>query len=146
MTLSPARGALPRGWPAAGHSSEQLKAGVHARGYVAETTEKAVEDFYLGCAALSPRSAKSADGQPGTRAHFDGLRSPHGALLVGNPDEVAVKVAAHSEALGGVSRIIFQMDVAGLPHEKHMRAIELLGKSVALALRQKTRNAVNSGV
>ena len=62
-----------------------------------------------------------------------------------NPDEVAMKVAAHSEALGGISRITFQMDVAGLPLEKHMRAIELLGKSVAPALRQNTRNAVNSG-
>jgi len=130
----------------AGHTPNQLKVGVHALGYVAETTEKAVEDFFPGYARAFTKIGKERGWPPVTRAHFDALRSPHGALLVGNPDEVAEKIAAHSEALGGISRISFQMDVAGLPHEKHMRAIDLLGASVAPALRQRARNAVNSGV
>ena len=36
--------------PQAGHSPEQLKVGVHALGCVAETTERAIEDFYPGYA------------------------------------------------------------------------------------------------
>ena len=33
--------------------------------------------------------------------------------------------------VGGISRISFQMDVAGLSHEKLMNAIELIGKHVS---------------
>jgi alkanesulfonate monooxygenase SsuD/methylene tetrahydromethanopterin reductase-like flavin-dependent oxidoreductase (luciferase family) len=72
-----------------------------------------------------------------TRAHFEAMRSPHGALLVGNPGEVAEKIAGHSEALGGISRITFQMDIAGLSHTKLLRAIDLLGARVAPMLREK---------
>jgi hypothetical protein len=41
----------------------------------------------------------------------------------------------HSEALGGISRITFQMNASSLPHEKLMRAIEVIGARVPPALR-----------
>src|SRR5438034_3313389 len=34
----------------AGHAPDQLKVGVHALGYIAETTQRAIEDFYPGYA------------------------------------------------------------------------------------------------
>lgn len=52
-----------------------------------------------------------------------------------SPSEVAEKVLRHSEALGGISRLTFQMNAASLPHAKLMRAIETLGTRVAPALR-----------
>jgi alkanesulfonate monooxygenase SsuD/methylene tetrahydromethanopterin reductase-like flavin-dependent oxidoreductase (luciferase family) len=70
---------------------------------------------------------------PVTRAHFDALRSPRGALLVGNPEEVAEKIIRSGEALGGISRVTFQMDCADLPHAKFMQSIELLDTRRAFA-------------
>jgi hypothetical protein len=64
------------------------------------------------------------------------VRGKHGALLVGNP-EVAEKILRHGEALGGISRITFQMDVAEPSQAKLLRAIELLGTKVAPVLRAK---------
>jgi len=64
------------------------------------------------------------------------VRGKHGALLVGNPEEVAEKILRHSEALGGISRITLQMDVAESSPAKLLRAIELLGAKVAPALRE----------
>lgn len=119
----------------AGHSPDRLKVGVHAIGYVADSTEKAIADFFPGYARTFTEIGKERGWPPVTRAQFDALRSPKGSFLVGNPEEVAEKIAAHSEALGGISRLTFQMDVAGLPHAKHLRAIELLGSRVAPALR-----------
>ncbi len=119
----------------AGHSPDRLKVGVHALGYVAETTQQARDDFFPGYARTFAKVGKERGWPPVTRAHFDALLGPHGALLVGNPAEVAEKIAAQSEALGGISRLTFQMDVAGLPHAKHLRAIELVGSGVAPALR-----------
>ncbi|HSY17925.1 MAG TPA: LLM class flavin-dependent oxidoreductase [Candidatus Acidoferrales bacterium] len=121
----------------AGHAPEKLKVGVHALGYVAETTQQAVDDFFPGYAKTFTRIGKERGWPPVTRAHFDAVRGAHGALLVGNPDEVAGKILQHSEALGGISRITFQMDVADLPQAKHLRSIELLGARVAPALRGK---------
>jgi alkanesulfonate monooxygenase SsuD/methylene tetrahydromethanopterin reductase-like flavin-dependent oxidoreductase (luciferase family) len=115
----------------AGHAPDRLKVGVHALGYVAETTQQAIDDFFPGYARTFTEAGKERGWPPVTRAHFDALRSPKGALLVGNPEEVAEKIDRQSEALGGISRISFQMSVASLPHAKLMRAIELLGARVA---------------
>ena len=57
--------------------------------------------------------------------------------LIGNPDEVVEKISRHSEALGGISRITFQMNAASLPHAKLMQAIEMLGTRVAPALHKE---------
>lgn len=120
----------------AGHSPDKLQVGVHALGYVAETTEQAIEDFFPGYARAFTKIGKERGWPPVTRRHFDAVRGEHGALLVGNPDEVAEKLAAHGEALGGISRITFQMDVAGLPHANHLSSIELLGSRVAPIIRK----------
>ena len=116
----------------AGHAPEKLTVGMHAFGYVAETTEQAVEEFYPGYAlAMSDGVAKERGWPPMTRPRFDAQAGPLGAFMIGSPEEVAEKIKRHSEALGGISRVTFQMDVASLPHDKLMRSIELIGKRVS---------------
>jgi probable LLM family oxidoreductase len=115
----------------AGHAPEKLKVGLHSLGYVAETTEQAAADFYPGYAEIFTRIGRERGWPPVTRPHFDAQNGPTGAYLVGGPEEIAEKILHHSEALGGISRITFQMDNAGLSHAQLMRAIELLGTKVA---------------
>jgi hypothetical protein len=55
--------------------------------------------------------------------------------LIGSAEEVVDKIARHSEALGGISRITFQMNASSLPHAKLMRAIEEIGARVVPLLR-----------
>ncbi len=121
----------------AGHSPEQLKVGVHSLGYVAATTQEAADDFFPGYARAVTDVGKERGWAPVTRAGFDAQRGPQGALLIGHPDEVVEKIIRHSEALGGISRISFQMNAASLPHAKLMHAIEALGTRVAPALRKE---------
>jgi probable LLM family oxidoreductase len=110
----------------AGHPEEKLKVGLHSLGYIGETTKKAVEEFYPGYAETFTRIGRER-GWP----HFESQNGKTGALLVGGPEEIAEKILHHSEALGGISRITFQMDNAGLSHQQLLRAIELLGTKVA---------------
>ena len=121
----------------AGHPPERLKVGMHSLGYVAATTQEAADDFFPGYARAVGDIGKERGWAPPTRASFDAQRGPAGALLIGNPDEVTEKIIRHSEALGGLSRVTFQMNAASLPHAKLMRAIEMLGTRVAPALRKE---------
>jgi probable LLM family oxidoreductase len=115
----------------AGHAPEKLKVGLHSLGYVAEDSETAREEYYPGYAEMFTRIGKERGWPPVTRPHFDAQAGPLGAFLVGSPEEVATKILRHSEALGGISRLTFQMDNAGLSHQKLLKAIELIGTKVS---------------
>jgi probable LLM family oxidoreductase len=116
----------------AGHAPEKLKVGLHSLGYVASTTEQAIADYYPGYAEMFTRIGKERGWPPVTKAGFEAQRGPMGAFLVGSAEEVAEKIIRHSQALGGLSRVSFQMDNAGLSHEKLMEAIQLIGTKVSL--------------
>ena len=118
----------------AGHAPEKLKVGLHSLGYVANSLDEAIEDYYPGYAETFTRIGRERGWQPVTRAHFMAQVGPTGALVVGSPKDVAEKILRHSEALGGITRFTFQMDNAGLSHAKLMQSIELIGKQVSPAV------------
>ena len=121
----------------AGHPSERLKVGMHSPGYVAATRKEAVDDFYPGWAKVVSDIGRERGWPPMTRRDFEAQIGPEGALMIGDPDEVAEKILRHSDALGGVSRVTFQMNAASLAQEKMTQAIELIGTRVAPALRAR---------
>ena len=121
----------------AGHPASLLKVGVHSPGYVAETTEQAAQDFLPGFARAINEIGKERGWPPMSRQDFEAQIGPEGALIVGNPEEVADKIIRHSKSLGGVSRVTFQMNAASLAHDKMMRAIELIGTRVVPAIRAR---------
>jgi len=121
----------------AGHSSEKLIVGLHSIGFLGETTQQAADDFYPGYAHTFTEIGKERGWSPTTRAQFDALRGDAGALLIGDAETVAEKILYVNEALGGVSRITFQMGVSTLPHKKMLRSIEILGTRVAALVRRE---------
>src|SRR5690349_21890203 len=121
----------------AGHPPERLKVGMHSPGYVAATTKEAVDDFYLGWAKVVSDIGRERGWPPMTRRDFEAQIGPQGALMIGDPDEVAEKILRHSDALGGVSRVTFQMNAASLAQEKMTQAIELIGTRVAPAIQAR---------
>jgi len=121
----------------AGHSAEKLIVGLHAIGFLGDTTEEAANDFYPGYAHTFTKIGKERGWPPATRAQFEALRGATGALLVGDADTVAEKILYVNEVLGGLSRVTFQMGVSALPHQKMLRSIELLGTRVAAVVRDE---------
>jgi len=121
----------------AGFLPEQLKVGLHSLGYVANTSREAIDDFYPGYAEAMTKVGKERGWPPMTRNRFEAQMGSGGALLVGSAEEVAEKILRHSESLGGISRLTFQMDSAELPHEKLMRSIELIGERIKPLIQDK---------
>src|SRR5438552_5791192 len=121
----------------AGHSPERLTVGLHSIGFLAATTDEAAEIFYPGYAHTFTEIGKERGWPPATRAQFDALRGPTGALLIGDAKTVAKKILYVNEVLGGISRVTFQMGVSTLPHQKMLDAIEILGTHVAPIVRNE---------
>jgi probable LLM family oxidoreductase len=115
----------------AGHSAEKLTVGLHSIGFLGDTTKQAADDFYPGYAHTFTEIGKERGWPATTRAQFDAVRGPTGALLIGDAETVAKKILYVNQVLGGISRITFQMGVSTLPHQKMLRSIEILGTRVA---------------
>jgi len=119
----------------AGYSPEQLKVGLHSFGYVAKTRADALADFYPGYEKMMTKVGRERGWSPMSYPQFEAQTGELGAIVIGNPEEVAEKILRHSKALGGISRFSFQMDV-GLSHNQLLQAIEKIGKEVSPLVNQ----------
>ena len=127
----------------AGHPAEQLIVGLHCPGFIGDTAQQAADDYYPGYAEMFGAIGKERGFAPPSRSSFDAQRGPTGALFIGNPETVAEKVLSVSDALGGISRLTFQMTNVRLAHKKMLHSIELLGTRVAPLVRNA--HAANVG-
>ena len=121
----------------AGFPAEQLTVGLHSFGYVASSEQRAFEDYYPGYQKLMTKMGKERGWAPVTESQFLSQTAPKGAYIIGSPENVAQKIIRHSEALGGITRLSFQMDVAGLSHEKLLESIKLIGTEVIPLVKSK---------
>jgi probable LLM family oxidoreductase len=119
-----------------GHAEQAIFTGIHSPGYVADTTDRAAEEFFPSYAAAFTRIGKERGWPPVTRAQFDALRGPSGALLVGDPECVAEKIVRGHRALGGYDRLTLLLNGGPIPHRQVLRCIELLGTKVAPLVRR----------
>ncbi len=120
-----------------GHPPDGMKVGMHSLGYVADTSQKAADEFFPGYARAFTEVGKERGWAPVTRADFEAQSGPEGALMVGDPDEVVEKILHHSKALGGLVRVTFQMDPGALTHEQLSHSLELIATRIAPVVREK---------
>ena len=118
----------------AGHDPAALPVGVHLHGFVADSTEAAIDTFYAPYAAVMTQLGRERGWPPMSREQFEALRAPEGSLAVGEPGEVAAKLTSVSEMLG-LDRVMLHLSVGTMPHTAVMRAVELLGTEVAPVVR-----------
>lgn len=119
----------------AGHPPEKLAVGIHVIGFVGDDTAAAAEAFYPSYAAAFAQIGRERGWGPVTRAQFDALRGPGGALVVGDPATVAEKIRRMRADLGGFSRLTMLLNSGEIPHAQMLRAVELLGTEVAPRVR-----------
>jgi probable LLM family oxidoreductase len=119
----------------AGRDPAALKLSINSHGFVADTTDAAIEAALPPYLDVMGRLGRERGWPPPTRRQFDAEISPRGALLVGDAQAVTEKILYEHE-LFGHDRFLIQLSVGTMPHEKMLRAIELLGTEVAPAVRQ----------
>jgi probable LLM family oxidoreductase len=120
----------------AGRDPAALPVGINSHGFVAPTSQEAADRYFPAYAAMMTRIGRERGWSGMTRAQFDALREPRGALVVGSPHEVIEKILFQHEIFGH-RRFLAQLSVGDLGHRDVLRAIELLGTEVAPAVREE---------
>jgi probable LLM family oxidoreductase len=108
--------------------------GVHSPGYVADTDERAREEFWPSYKSMRDRIGAERGWAPMGRDEFE-HEIEEGSLYVGSPETVAVKIAATARILA-ISRFDLKYSAGPLAHEHLMRCIELYGRSVIPMVRE----------
>jgi len=114
----------------AGHPPERLQVGLHAFGFVAESTQQAADTIYPGWHEMFTQVSRERGFPAPTRQQFDATSGPDGAFFLGDPQTVADKIRRVSDQLGGIERLSLQLTNPRLAHDDLLRGIELLGTGV----------------
>jgi alkanesulfonate monooxygenase SsuD/methylene tetrahydromethanopterin reductase-like flavin-dependent oxidoreductase (luciferase family) len=113
----------------------RLPVAIHSPGFVAESDEEALEEFFPHMKETRDRIGAERGWGPMTRASFDHEAGEQGSLYIGSPETVARKIARTVRALG-VERFDMKYSDGRLPHEKLVRCIELYGSKVIPLVRE----------
>jgi probable LLM family oxidoreductase len=116
----------------AGHS--RLPLSINSHGFVADDARQAADDFFPPLKSMMDKIGRERGWSPLARADYDAMLDVGGALVVGNPEQVAEKILFQHEIFQH-DRFMIQFTVGSLPHDKVMRSIELFGTEVAPLVR-----------
>ncbi|HEY1704492.1 MAG TPA: LLM class flavin-dependent oxidoreductase [Trebonia sp.] len=120
---------------AAGHDPAALRVGISSHGYVAESTERAVDETYPYFLAGMQAFLGHRAGALPSRAQYEAELVIHGALVAGTPEQVAEKIVFQHRIFGH-DRFLLQNSVGTMAHENVLRSIELFGTKVAPLVRE----------
>jgi probable LLM family oxidoreductase len=120
----------------AGHDPAALKVSINSHGFLADSSQEAADLFFPPYAEAMTRIGRERGWPPTTRAQYDAMRAPRGALLVGSVQEVIDKIMGQYQIFRH-DRFLAQFSVGTMPHDRMMRSIELFGGEVAPVIRRE---------
>lgn len=121
-----------------GHDPAGLKVGISSHLHVQKNSQAALDEFYPHYARYIGHNLPNGDnGWKVSRADYERLASPHGALFVGSPQQIIDKILYEHEMFRH-DRFMAQIDIGGLPFGKVADAIELLATEVLPVVRKAT--------
>lgn len=101
--------------------------------YAAETTQQAQNEYY----PYINEGMKLSNGSGYPKAAFTLGADPHNVMNIGSPQQIIEKILYQHEVFGH-QRYIGQMDFGGVPFEKLMKNIELIGNEILPAIKKYT--------
>ncbi len=127
----------------AGHDPDSLPVSINAHGFLADDAQTAGEIAWPPYEQTMTRIGRERGWPPASRRQFEAERALHGALFVGDPEQVIEKILYHHR-LFGHQRFLMQLTVGPTPHAEVLRAIELLGTEVAPVVRRELSGDVTA--
>lgn len=134
MNFQPAVLAYRRMAEQSGHNIKQLPIGTTSLFYVADTTKEALQGMYPHL--NSGFQAIRGTGYP--KQQFAQATDERDALMVGSKEQIIEKLLYQHE-LFNMQRFIAQIDFGGVPFDKIMKNIEMIGNDILPAIKKHTK-------
>jgi alkanesulfonate monooxygenase SsuD/methylene tetrahydromethanopterin reductase-like flavin-dependent oxidoreductase (luciferase family) len=129
----------------AGHDVSQLSFSINSHGYIADESQQAIEEAFPSFQLVMNKIGRER-GWPGmTKDQFEASCALRGANFVGSPNDVIEKILFQHEIFGH-RRLLLQLSIGTMPHEKVMHAIELLGTKVAPVVRSEIARRTSKSI
>lgn len=120
----------------AGHDLAQCRVSINSHGFVATSRADARRIAFPPFAATMNRIGRERGWPPISAAQMEAEAAPDGALLLGEPEEVAEKIVTQHRYFQH-DRFLLQLTVGPIDHADVLRAIELYGTKVAPLVRRE---------
>lgn len=123
-----------------GHDTNKMKVAAHSWGFIADTTQEAVDKYFHPMKQMIDSIAKDRPfWTPLSKEGYLEMIGPNGATFVGDSDYVANRIIWLIENLG-LDRFLLHLPIGSMPHADVMHAIELFGTQVAPKVRDYFAN------
>jgi probable LLM family oxidoreductase len=119
-----------------GHDPTQSPLSINSHGFISDTEQQAVDDYYPSATVVMNKIGRERGWPPATRQQLESSRTLRGADFVGSPDQIIEKILFQHEIFEH-QRLLLQLGVGTIEHQKVMHAIELLGTQVAPVVREE---------
>lgn len=117
-----------------GYDTSALPVGVTGFFFAAETSQEAIREIY----PYINEGMKLTNGQGFPKQAFAQARDKRSVINVGSPNEIIEKILYQYE-LFGHQRYLAQMDFGGMPFDKLVKNIEIIGTEILPAIKKYTK-------
>lgn len=114
---------------------------INSHGFIADSHQQAVDESFPAVQVVMNKIGRERGWQPMQKAQYEAAAELRGANFVGSPDDIIEKILFQHSVFNH-QRLLIQLSVGTMPHDKIMHAIELLGTKVAPAVREEIARRV----
>lgn len=126
---------------AAGYDPATIPLSINSHGFIADDKQQAIDESFGPVSAAMNKIGRERGWPPMQKAHYAASAELRGANFVGAPDDIIEKILFQHEIFGH-QRLLLQLSVGSMPHDKLLHAIELLGTKVAPVVREEIAKRV----
>ena len=123
------------------HDPAALPLSINSHGFIADSHQQAIDESFPAVQIVMNKIGRERGWSPMRREQYEALAGLRGANFVGSPDDIIEKIL-YQHSIFNHRRLLLQLSVGTMPHDKLMHAIELLGTKIAPVVRQEIARRV----
>lgn len=127
------------------HEPATLPISINSHGFIADTRQQAIHESFPAVKTVMDKIGRERGWSPMRREQYEASAEVRGANFVGSPDDIIEKIL-FQHSIFNHQRLLIQLSVGTLPHDRVMHAIELLGTKVAPVVREAIARRVAAPV
>ncbi len=111
------------------HDANGTQISINSHGFIADTRQQAIDESFPSVQVVMNKIGRERGWSPMKREQYEASAGLRGANFVGSPDDIIEKIL-FQHSIFNHQRLLLQLSVGTMPHDKLMHAIELLGTKV----------------